>query len=53
MSKGPLIWNFSPAQERKAVAAFVGFVILSLIGAGALLFAAALGFVKLVQAVFS
>jgi hypothetical protein len=43
----------TPEQERKAVIAFTAFAVLSLLGAGALLFAIATVLVKAAQWVWS
>ena len=40
----------TPEQERKAVLAFIAFSILAILGAGALMFAIALGIAKLIAA---
>jgi hypothetical protein len=43
----------TPEQERKAIVAFTAFAVLSLLGAGALLFAIATVLVKAAQWVWS
>lgn len=43
----------SPEQERKAIVAFTAFAVLSLLGAGAALFAIATVLVKAAQWVWS
>jgi hypothetical protein len=43
----------SPEQERKAIVAFTAFAVLSLLGAGALLFAIATVLVRASQWVWS
>jgi hypothetical protein len=43
----------SPEDERKAIVAFTAFAVLSLLGAGALLFAIATVLVKAAQWVWS
>lgn len=42
----------SPEQERKAILALIGFTVLGIFGAGAAMFAIAVGIGKLAQWVF-
>ena len=53
MLEGAVTMLPSPEQERKAIVAFTAFAVLSLLGAGAALFAVATVLVRAAQWVWS